>query len=370
MVILNTCHIREKATEKVFSELGRLQPLKARKAQGGGRMIVAVAGCVAQAEGARDPGARARCRHRARAADLSPPAGDGGARRARRRRRARHRISGRSRNSTTCRDAPAPPGVSAFLTVQEGCDKFCTFCVVPYTRGAGILAPGRGRARRGATPGRRTARARSRCSARTSTPITAPAPDGGDWGLGRLIRALAEIPGLRAHPLHHLASARHGRRADRRASRGAAADAVPASAGAVGLGPRAGGDEPPPHAPTITAASSTGCARRGPTSPCPRISSSAFPARATPISRRRSRWCARSASPRPSRSNTARGPARRPRPCRPGAGGGQGRSGCRACRRCSASSSAPSTRPASAGRCRCCSRSRGRHAGQLVGRSP
>ena len=84
MVILNTCHIRDKAAEKVFSELGRLRRLKERRAAEGGRMILAVAGCVAQAEGA-EILARAPYRgHRAGAADLSPAAGDGGSRRARR----------------------------------------------------------------------------------------------------------------------------------------------------------------------------------------------------------------------------------------------------------------------------------------------
>ena len=84
MVILNTCHIRDKAAEKVFSELGRLRRLKEQRAADGGRMILAVAGCVAQAEGAADPRARTIRGHRAGPADLPPPAGDGGARRPRR----------------------------------------------------------------------------------------------------------------------------------------------------------------------------------------------------------------------------------------------------------------------------------------------
>ena len=87
MVILNTCHIRDKAAEKVFSELGRLRVLKQAREASGGRMMLAVAGCVAQAEGAGDPGARAVRRHRAGAADLSPPARDGRAGRAGRRAR-------------------------------------------------------------------------------------------------------------------------------------------------------------------------------------------------------------------------------------------------------------------------------------------
>ena len=134
MVILNTCHIREKAAEKVYSELGRLKQLKTQKARDGGQMLLAVAGCVAQAEGAeivaRQP-----------AVDLVVGP------------QSYHRLpemiarAARQSGQAIETDFPAlekfdslaPPqssGVSAFLTVQEGCDKFCTFCVVPYTRGA------------------------------------------------------------------------------------------------------------------------------------------------------------------------------------------------------------------------------------------
>src|SRR6478735_6503484 len=135
LVVLNTCHIREKATEKVYSELGKLKEMREeRLADGGSRMTIAVAGCVAQAEGEqimlRQPAvdlvvgpqayhqlpeliARA---HRARgerlAADFAPEA-----------------------KFDALTAARRPTGVTAFLTVQEGCDKFCTFCVVPYTRG-------------------------------------------------------------------------------------------------------------------------------------------------------------------------------------------------------------------------------------------
>ena len=135
MVILNTCHIRDKAAEKVFSELGRLRRLKEQRAADGGRMILAVAGCVAQAEGERDPRPRALCRHRARPADLSPAAGNGRPRRPRRRHRDRDRFPGRGQIRLPA-GRGRPAGVTAFLTIQEGCDKFCSFCVVPYTRGA------------------------------------------------------------------------------------------------------------------------------------------------------------------------------------------------------------------------------------------
>jgi tRNA-2-methylthio-N6-dimethylallyladenosine synthase len=133
MVILNTCHIREKAAEKVYSELGRLKGLKAEKARTGGRMLLAVAGCVAQAEGeeivARQPAVDLvvgpQSYHRlpemiARAA------------------RAQGHVLETDFPALEKFDSLADPsaaGVSAFLTVQEGCDKFCTFCVVPYTRG-------------------------------------------------------------------------------------------------------------------------------------------------------------------------------------------------------------------------------------------
>ena len=135
MVILNTCHIRDRAAEKVFSELGRLRLLQAQRARDGGRMVLAVAGCVAQAEGA-------EILRRAPYVDLvlGP--------------QSYHRLPEMVARATRAAGAvietdfaveekfdtlPAqtgPQGVTAFLTVQEGCDKFCSFCVVPYTRGA------------------------------------------------------------------------------------------------------------------------------------------------------------------------------------------------------------------------------------------
>jgi tRNA-2-methylthio-N6-dimethylallyladenosine synthase len=136
MVILNTCHIREKATEKLFSELGRLRALKQAKEMDGGRMILAVAGCVAQAEG---PVIAERARH----VDLvvGPQSYQSLPELVARSARA-------AGEAIVLTDFPAEPkfdrlpaeasprGASAFLAVQEGCDKFCSFCVVPYTRGA------------------------------------------------------------------------------------------------------------------------------------------------------------------------------------------------------------------------------------------
>jgi tRNA-2-methylthio-N6-dimethylallyladenosine synthase len=188
LVVLNTCHIREKATEKVYSELGQLKRMKAERAAVGGEMTIAVAGCVAQAEGEeimrRQPAvdvvvgpqayhqlpeliARA---HRARgerlAADFSPEA--------------------KFDALTTER---RPGGVTAFLTVQEGCDKFCTFCVVPYTRGAEWSRP--------AEAIEAEARALAAKGVREVTllgqNVNAYA---GDGGLAALVRRLAKIEGL------------------------------------------------------------------------------------------------------------------------------------------------------------------------------
>jgi len=136
MVVLNTCHIRERAAEKVYSELGRLKEMKlAKAASGDGVMTIAVAGCVAQAEGA-------EIMNRQPAVDLVVGP------------QAYHKLPeliarvSRAKGERLAADFAADEkfdalpttrsagGVSAFLTVQEGCDKFCTFCVVPYTRGA------------------------------------------------------------------------------------------------------------------------------------------------------------------------------------------------------------------------------------------
>src|SRR5262249_4887279 len=143
LIVLNTCHIREKAAEKVYSELGRIRRLKEAAAQDGRKLVVAVAGCVAQAEGEeiirrvpvvdlvlgpqnyhRLPDLVARAERGGRVVDPEFPVED----------KFDH-LPPASREATRAR------GVSAFVTVQEGCDKFCTFCVVPYTRGAEISRP-------------------------------------------------------------------------------------------------------------------------------------------------------------------------------------------------------------------------------------
>jgi tRNA-2-methylthio-N6-dimethylallyladenosine synthase len=137
MVIVNTCHIREKASEKTFSELGRLRQLKEAK---GGGMILAVAGCVAQAEGA-------EIARRAPFIDIvmGPQTYHRLPEMVARAARAGGAVLDTEFPVETKFDflpeANAPQGVTAFLAVQEGCDKFCTFCVVPYTRGAEFSRP-------------------------------------------------------------------------------------------------------------------------------------------------------------------------------------------------------------------------------------
>ena len=140
-VILNTCHIREKAAEKVYSELGKLREMKeGRLARGEGGMTIAVAGCVAQAEGE-------EIMRRQPAVDLvvGPQAYHQLPELLTRTARARGERIGADFAPNEKFDAlPAARGVdgpTAFLTVQEGCDKFCTFCVVPYTRGGEYSRP-------------------------------------------------------------------------------------------------------------------------------------------------------------------------------------------------------------------------------------
>lgn len=191
MVIMNTCHIRERAEEKVFSALGRLRVMKEEM---GGGMMIAVTGCVAQAEGE-------MILNRAPFVDLVVGP------------QAYHRLpeliakAHRSKNSVIDTDFPAeqkfdflpddaaPQGVIANLTVQEGCDKFCSFCVVPYTRGAEASRPGAAilaEARRMVAKGTREIA----LLGQNVNAYHGEGPDGQDWSLARLLRELAEIPGL------------------------------------------------------------------------------------------------------------------------------------------------------------------------------
>jgi tRNA-2-methylthio-N6-dimethylallyladenosine synthase len=185
LIVLNTCHIREKATEKVYSELGQLKRLKAERARAGAAMTIAVAGCVAQAEGAeimaRQPAVDLVVGPQAyhRLPELIARA---------------HRATGERLATDFEANAKfdALPderrsGLTAFLTVQEGCDKFCSFCVVPYTRGAEYSRP----------PEAIVAEA-ERLAANGAREVTLLGQNVNAYagGLGALIRRLARIPGL------------------------------------------------------------------------------------------------------------------------------------------------------------------------------
>ena len=134
LVILNTCHIREKATEKLFSELGRVREVQEARAAEGARMLIAVAGCVAQAEGG-------EIQRRAPYVDMvfGPQTyhqlPEMIARVTRRAGKVLNTDFPPEAKFDHLPESQSPSGVSAFLSVQEGCDKFCSFCVVPYTRG-------------------------------------------------------------------------------------------------------------------------------------------------------------------------------------------------------------------------------------------
>ncbi|WP_426956047.1 tRNA (N6-isopentenyl adenosine(37)-C2)-methylthiotransferase MiaB [Muricoccus radiodurans] len=202
MVILNTCHIREKASEKVFSDLGRLRDTKKERQAGGKETIIAVAGCVAQAEGAeitarapwvdivlgpqtyhRLPEMVARASRAAGAViETDFPAED---------------------KFDHLPEARASQGPVAFLTIQEGCDKFCSFCVVPYTRGAefsrpaaAILAEARALAAGGAREIALLGQNVNAWAGEAPRTGQGASPEGNTWRLARLLRELADIPGV------------------------------------------------------------------------------------------------------------------------------------------------------------------------------
>ncbi|MDA0307682.1 MAG: tRNA (N6-isopentenyl adenosine(37)-C2)-methylthiotransferase MiaB [Proteobacteria bacterium] len=207
MVVINTCHIREKASEKVFSELGRLRKMKSsRQEQENRNMTIAVAGCVAQAEGE-------EIARRAPWVDLIVGP------------QAYHtlpqlvsKLDPTSRQAVINTDFPVenkfdflpeehtPRGPAAFLSVQEGCDKFCTFCVVPYTRGAEFSRPVKGimdEAKRLIENGS----VELNLLGQNVNAWHGEAEDGQTWSFGRLLYALAELDGLKriryttSHPL-------------------------------------------------------------------------------------------------------------------------------------------------------------------------
>ncbi|MFZ3361108.1 MAG: tRNA (N6-isopentenyl adenosine(37)-C2)-methylthiotransferase MiaB [Xanthobacteraceae bacterium] len=197
LVILNTCHIREKAAEKVYSELGRVRRLKEAAAAAGRQVVIAVAGCVAQAEGKeiirrqpavdlvfgpqsyhRLPDLLRRATRDGKAVDTEFPIDD----------KFNH-LAAPSAAATRAR------GVSAFVTVQEGCDKFCTFCVVPYTRGAEISRP----VAKILAEVEHLAAAGVREISLIGQNVNAyhgDGPDGRPWSLARLLHRVASINGI------------------------------------------------------------------------------------------------------------------------------------------------------------------------------
>ncbi len=225
MAILNTCHIREKAAEKLYSELGRMRAAKREKQRQGDDLVIAVAGCVAQAEGA-------EILRRAPHVELvfGPQSYH----------RLPEMVARASRGAGRVLETDFPleskfdhlpeevvaQGVSGFLTVQEGCDKFCTFCVVPYTRGmeysrpaADVVAEARRMVAGGAREitllgqnvnayhGAAGGAAQGAAEGAVGGEVGGDAASGPSWSLGRLIRELAEIDGLErlryttSHPL-------------------------------------------------------------------------------------------------------------------------------------------------------------------------
>lgn len=197
LILLNTCHIREKAAEKVYSALGRLRDLKQARKADGQELMIGVTGCVAQAEGEeilrrapavdvvvgpqtyhRLPEALRRARQGTRVVDTD------------------YAVEDKFEHLPVAEKARIRArGVTAFLTVQEGCDKFCTFCVVPYTRGAEVSRP----LHQIIDEARRLADAGVREITLLGQNVNAwhgEGSDGREWGLGDLLYRLAEVPGL------------------------------------------------------------------------------------------------------------------------------------------------------------------------------
>lgn len=197
LIILNTCHIREKAVDKVYSEIGRMRELKDAAQLEGRQMLIAVAGCVAQAEGReiirrtdsvdlvvgsqnyhRLPGLLARARDGEKIVDTEFPLED--------------KFDALAQPSP---QAIAKRGISSFVTVQEGCDKFCTFCVVPYTRGAEISRP----VAKIIADVERLAASGVREVTLIGQNVNAYhglGADGAPTTLGQLLRRLAQVPGI------------------------------------------------------------------------------------------------------------------------------------------------------------------------------
>jgi tRNA-2-methylthio-N6-dimethylallyladenosine synthase len=197
LVILNTCHIREKAAEKVYSELGRMRRLKEGAATENRHVLIAVAGCVAQAEGEeiirraptvdlvfgpqsyhRLPGLLADAANGRRAIDTEFSTDDKFA-----------ALVAPTAAATRAR------GASAFVTVQEGCDKFCTFCVVPYTRGAELSRPVEAIVAEIESLAAANVREVTLIGQNVNA-YHGMGPDGGSWSLARLLQRVGQVSGI------------------------------------------------------------------------------------------------------------------------------------------------------------------------------
>lgn len=197
LILLNTCHIREKAADKVYSALGRLRDMKKARAAEGRELMIGVAGCVAQAEGEEiirrapavdvviGPQTYHRLPEALRRARGGKPVVD-----------TEYAVEDKFEHLPVTEKAKIRArGVTAFLTVQEGCDKFCTFCVVPYTRGSEVSRPVQqivDEAWRLVDGGVREIT----LLGQNVNAWRAQGPKGGEWSLGDLLYRLAEIPGL------------------------------------------------------------------------------------------------------------------------------------------------------------------------------
>jgi len=202
VVILNTCHIREKATEKVFSDLGRLKPFKQKKEEKLENMILAVAGCTAQAEGAEimrripyvdlvlGPQTYHRLPEMLAQLNRKNPQNQ-------KIRLVETDFPIESKFDFLPEQQIKPQGSSAFLTIQEGCDKFCTFCCVPYTRGAEFSRPSHTILQEARLLISKGVKEITLLGQNVNAYHGKGRSETEEWGLGRLLLELAELPSLK-----------------------------------------------------------------------------------------------------------------------------------------------------------------------------
>ena len=371
LVVLNTCHIRERASEKIYSELGKIRELKQARAAAGRKTTLVVAGCVAQAEGReilrRQPAVDLVVgpQNYHRLPELLAGFGSG-------RGRGRHRIPRRGQVRSPARRLARSDALSRRqrLCHRAGGLRQVLFVLrrALYARD-GELAPGRqDPCRNRATGARRCARIHAARPERQR--LSRPGRAGRGRGPGRSPRARGAHSRRVAAALCDLPSQRHARGPDTRPCRDRRPGAISASADPIGLGPDTGGDEPSAYEASISAKRWPGSGARARTSRSPPTSSSAFPARAKPTSRPRSISCAKSYSPPLSPSNIRLAPER-PRPTPPSRSRPRSRSSVsRVCRLFSRSQRQAFNHASVGRRFGVVFDKPGRHEGQFIGRSP